>query len=148
MSSLTILESPPARVEIRSLLRFGAIAVQLCAILVVLRQFQIESRAFREVAVLAFVGFAFHYFLPPRFRLPFFALLSVASIITVLGFPNGAWLLAFGGALLVICHLPINLWLRVALLLGFGGLGAAARVEWITGPWSQAIWPILASMFM
>ena len=42
---------------VQTLWRFGAIAVQLCAILVILRQFQIESRAFREVAVLSFVGF-------------------------------------------------------------------------------------------
>src|SRR3546814_9764839 len=29
-----------------------------------------------------------------------------------------------------------------------GLFAAAARIEWIPGPWSQAIWPILASMFM
>ena len=73
MSLLATLGSRPARLEVRNLVRFGAIALQLCAILLILRQFQIESRAFREVAVLAFFGFAIHYFLPQRFRLPFFA---------------------------------------------------------------------------
>src|SRR5687768_7116941 len=88
---------------VQSLWRFGAIAVQLCAILVVLRQFQIESRAFREVAIFAFVGFAIHYFLPHRFRLSFFALLSISSVFLIFGWTNGAWMLGFGAALLGIC---------------------------------------------
>lgn len=134
--------------EGRSLVRFGAIALQLAAIVIVLRQFQIESRAFREVAMLAFVGFAVHYFLPQKFRLPFFAILSIGASFLVLGPATGAWLLGFGLVLLGICHLPVNLLIRVVLLLGVGGLAAAAKVEWIAGPWSQAIWPILASMFM
>jgi hypothetical protein len=128
--------------------RYGAVLVQLLAIVIVLRQFQIESSAFREVAVLAFAGFAVHYFLPQRFRLPFFAGLSVAAAILVLGFANGLWLLGFGFTLLGICHLPLPLGARIALLCGVGLLAAAAKLEWIPGPWSQAIWPILASMFM
>src|SRR4029450_10156720 len=98
----------------QTLWRFGAIAVQLCAILVILRQFQIESRAFRELAVFAFVGFGIHYFLPHKVRLPFFALLSVGSIFLIFGWTNGAWMLGFGVALLGICHLPLSLWIRVA----------------------------------
>jgi hypothetical protein len=148
MSLLATLGSRSARLELRNLVRFGLIMLQLLAILVLLRQFQIESRAFREVAVLAIIGFAIHYFLPQAWRLPFFAALSVGALFMVLGLANGTWLLGFGLVLLAICHLPFKLWLRIALLLGIGGVAAAARVEWIAGPWSQAIWPILASMFM
>lgn len=148
MSLLATLGSRPARLEARNLVRFGAVLLQLGAIVLVLRQFQIESRAFREVAVLAFVGFAIHYFLPQRYRLGFFAALSIAALFLILGLANGAWLLGFGFALLGICHLPVNIWLRAALLLCVGGVAAVAKVGWIAGPWSQAIWPILASMFM
>jgi hypothetical protein len=148
MSLLATLGSRPARLEMRNLVRIGLIILQLLAILVLLRQFQIESRAFREVAVLAFIGFAIHYFLPQAWRLPFFAALSVGALFMVLGLANGTWLLGFGLVLLAICHWPLKLWLRVALLLGVGGVAGAARAEWISGPWSQAIWPILASMFM
>jgi hypothetical protein len=144
----TTLGSRPLRAELRNLLRFGAIALQLCAIVIVLRQFQIESRAFREVAMFAFAGFAIHYFLPQKFRLPFFAILSIGALFLVLGPTTGAWLMGFGLALLGVCHLPINIWIRAALLLGVGGAAAAAKIGWIAGPWSQAIWPILASMFM
>src|SRR3546814_6921129 len=96
------------------------------------------------VAVLAFAGFAVHYFLPQRFRLPFFAGLSVVAVLFVFGLADGAWLLGFGLLLLGICHLPFSLWLRIGLLVGAGLFAAAARIEWIPGPWSQAIWPILA----
>jgi hypothetical protein len=148
MTSLATVASPTERTEFRSLWRFAIILLQLGAIAIILRQFQIESRALREVAMLAFVGFAIHYFLPQRFRLPFFAALSIAAVILTLGPANAVWLLGFGLMLIGICHLPLNLWLRVALLLAVGGVAAMARVEWITGPWSAAIWPILASMFM
>jgi len=128
--------------------KFVAIALQLCVLLVVLRQFQIESSAFREVVLLAFAGFAVHYFLPERFRLGFFAVLSVGATFLVFGFADGAWLAAFALVMMGICHLPFNVWIRGALLIAVGGFAAMARVEFIQGPWSQAIWPILASMFM
>src|SRR3546814_731427 len=117
-------------------------------ITVIQGQFEIENNAFREVAVLDFAGFAVHYLLPQRFRLPFFAGLSVVAVLFVFGLADGAWLLGFGLLLLGICHLPFSLWLRIGLLVGAGLFAAAARIEWIPGPWSQAIWPILASMFM
>src|SRR3954447_13541290 len=113
MSSLATLALRTERIEIRNLLRFLIMLIQLGAIVVILRQFQIESRAFREVAVLAFIGFAVHYFLPQKFRLSFFAALSIASVILILGMVNAAWLLGFGLVLLGICHLPLKLWLRV-----------------------------------
>ncbi|MGE3283104.1 MAG: hypothetical protein AB7O13_19150 [Alphaproteobacteria bacterium] len=122
--------------------------IQLGAIVIILRQFQIESLAFREVAVLAFTGFAIHYFLPQRYRLSFFAALSIVSVVLILGLGDAAWLLGFGLVLLGICHLPLKLWIRVGLLLLVGGFAAAAKIELISGPWSAAIWPILASMFM
>src|ERR1041384_7693146 len=142
MSLLETIGLPPVRLTIRNLYRFGALAIQLCAIIVILRQFQIESRAFREVAVIAFVGFAVHYFLPQKHRLPFFALLSITTIFTILGLANGAWLIGFGFLLLGICHLPAPPWVRLCRLLGLGGLAAAAKLEWVPGPWSQAVWPI------
>jgi hypothetical protein len=74
--------------------------------------------------------------------------LSIVAIFLILGLSNGAWVLGFGIVLLGISHLPVKTWIRVVLLLGIGALAAAAKVEWISGPWSQAIWPILASMFM
>src|SRR3546814_5750201 len=79
--------------------------------------------------LLAFAGFAVHYFLPQRFRLPFFAGLSVVAVLFVFGLADGAWLLGFGLLLLGICHLPFSLWLRIGLLVGAGLFAAAARIR-------------------
>lgn len=127
---------------------FGVVAVQLLLILLVLRQFQIEGKAFVELAAFAFVGFGVHAFLPLRWRLPFFALLSLASLAFVLGPVNAAWIIAIGAVLIGLCHLPLAARWRLLLLLAAGGLLMAQRSKLLPIPWSEAIWPILGSMFM
>jgi D-alanyl-lipoteichoic acid acyltransferase DltB (MBOAT superfamily) len=128
--------------------KFLILASQLGLLLVVLRQFQIESNAFLRVAALAFGGFAIHYFLPDRFRPPFFLFLSLSSIALVFGPAAGAWLVGIGLVLIGICHLPLPFYGRVLALLVAGAGLAMLRVDWVQAPWSQAIWPILGSMFM
>lgn len=127
---------------------FALLSIQLALLFLVLRQFQIESSAFIRLAALAFAGFAVHYFLPARARIYFFALLSIGSLLLVFGFSAALWLVTIGMTLIGICHLPLSLKLRVALLLAVGGLLALFRLDWLSSPWSVAIWPILGSMFM
>lgn len=131
-----------------TLTQFGIIAAQLCLVVVALRQFQIESAAFLRLAVLAFGGFAVHALLPLKWRFPFFAALSLAGIVLVMGAANGAWLIAIGLALIAICHLPLPLNARIALLVAAGAGLVAQRAGALGAPWSGAIWPILGSMFM
>jgi hypothetical protein len=128
--------------------RFIILAAQLALLLLVLRQFRIESNAFLRVCALTFGGFAINYFLPLRFRLPFFLFLSLAAIAIVFGPEAAAWLVGLGMLLIGICHLPLGFYVRVGVLLSAGALLALLRVEWLPVPWSPAIWPILASMFM
>jgi hypothetical protein len=128
--------------------QLGIVTIQLVFLLVVLRQFQIESNAFLRIAVLAFGGFVIHHFLPPRLRLTFFSMLSLAGIVIVLGGVTAAWLVGIGGVLIGICHLPVTFRARGILLLSVGCLLAVLRAEWLTVPWSKAVWPILGSMFM
>ena len=127
---------------------FTVIALQLLAVLVVLRQFQIEGKAFVELAALSFVGFAVNAFLPLQWRMAFFAWLSLVAIAFVLGPVNAAWIIGIGAVLLGICHLPIALRWRGVLLLLAGGVLMAQRSRWLPIPWSEAIWPILGSIFM
>jgi D-alanyl-lipoteichoic acid acyltransferase DltB (MBOAT superfamily) len=127
---------------------FLIVALQLVLVLLLLRQFQIEGKAFVELAALAFVGFALHAFMPLHLRMPFFALLSLASIGIVLGAANGAWIIAIGAVLIAICHLPMSVRARTLLLLAAGGVLMAQRAALLPIPWSEAIWPILGSMFM
>jgi D-alanyl-lipoteichoic acid acyltransferase DltB (MBOAT superfamily) len=127
---------------------FCIIALQLGLVLLLLRQFEIESKAFVQLAGFAFAGFAVHAFLPLRWRLPFFAGLGLASIPIVLGQVNGAWLVGVGFVLIGICHLPLSARARLLLLLGAGAVLMAQRAGLLPAPWPEAIWPILGSIFM
>lgn len=124
--------------------RFALLLVELVLIAAVVHSFQIESqRHLFPVLCLTIAGFAIHAWLPGGLRFPFFALLSVASVLFVLGTVNGAWVLGLGGLLMAIGFLPIPAWYRIALLMVFAILLITARAL------HQApFWPVLGSMFM
>lgn len=152
---MSTVVSPPAASLARakadggiSLLNLMLVLGQLAVLLIILRQFQIESPAFLRLAALAFVGFAVHALLPLRYRLLFFVILSFAAIAMVFGPLDGAILVAIGLVLIGICHLPIKFSARIAILLAVGAVLIAMRAKWLPEIWSDAIWPILGSMFM
>jgi hypothetical protein len=120
---------------------------QLALLALILRQFQIESNALLRISLLAFIGFAIHYFLPTTLRQAFFGLLSIGGLALVMGIANAAWIIGFGALLIAICHLPLKYWYRAALLTA-AGIGLAVLRVKSTGPWSNAVWPILGAMFM
>lgn len=138
--------------------RFVALAAQLAVFVAVVYQLNIESPAFLRLMILTFFGWSVHYFLPRRYRLAFFLLLSFAGIQLVFGqLWEGRWyggvvdgtsILVIGLALIGLCHLPVPIpWRAAALVLAGGALAAARSASgWV--PWSHAIWPVLASMFM
>lgn len=130
------------------LYNYLAVLAQLVLLLLLLRQFQIESAAFLRLATLACAGFAVHALLPLRYRLSFFVVLSMAGIGLVMGPANGIWMLAIGLVLIGVCHLPLSFAWRGAILLGLGGVLALQRAQLMPFPWSEAIWPILGAMFM
>ena len=77
---------------------FLAVVVQFALIVLVVDQWHLENLSLSRVMQLAFVAFIINHFLPERFRLPFFAALSLLAVITAVGHlgPNviGAWPLA------------------------------------------------------
>jgi D-alanyl-lipoteichoic acid acyltransferase DltB (MBOAT superfamily) len=151
MSSVAATRLPEARPEadvLRATTRLLGLAAQLGLALLLIRQFQVESRTFFHVAVLAAAGFVVHALLPLRHRLPFFACLSLASVWVAFGVRDGAWLLAIGAALIGICHLPVRFAVRIALLVAAAVALAAVRARWLPAPWQAGVWPILGSMFM
>jgi hypothetical protein len=144
---------------------FSLLAIEFGLLVLILRIFEFQSNAFGDLAALMWLGFVIHHFLPMRFRLPFFAALSVGG----LGFflLDSLWLreigenaglqvavvdtlaiLALGGALLGICHLPTSWRVRFTLLATATIVLAACRLGFrglsLPGP----VWSILASMFM
>jgi hypothetical protein len=127
------------------------VALQLGLILFAFRVFDLEQDSgFLQLAPLVFGGFLVHAVLPLRLRLPFFLFLSLGCFALLMG-PAVLVLIALGMGLIGICHLPIRLSLRVALLVVAGAGLAALRVG--VGPIGQSpvmvtVMPILGSLFM
>lgn len=142
------MSSLPVAVQFRPFKTIALVSVQLALVLLVIQQFQLESRTFFQVMLLASGGFVIHALLPPAYRLFVFTLLSLASIILALGPLDGIYLIALGLVLIGIVHLPVRYTLRLVLLIACGMLFAIWRMELLPAPWSATIWPILASMFM
>jgi hypothetical protein len=147
VSGPRVAEAPESRGRI-GWVAFCGVALQLGLVLLLLRQFEIESKAFVQLAGLAFAACAVHALLPFAWRLPFFAAVGLASIPIVLGALNGAWLVAVGFVLIGVCHLRLPAHVRLLLLLGIGALLMAQRAGLVPAPWPEAIWPILGSIFM
>jgi D-alanyl-lipoteichoic acid acyltransferase DltB (MBOAT superfamily) len=131
----------------RDWLKLLGLVAALGLLLLIIYYFKLESQAFFHLAALAFGGFVVHYLLPLPLRLPFFLLLSLSGAVLVFGW-QALWLIALGLCLIGLCHIPAPFSVRIAALLASGGLLAVFRAGWVGVPWSGAIWPILASMFM
>jgi hypothetical protein len=169
------VEAPLARCAPRpwfaGLAPFLAMVAQFGLIVLVVNYWQLENQLLARLMWLAFVGFIIHHLLPLRFRLPFFAMLSLLAVIAAVGHfgPNvwmswltgrittdaflyhlvpGLTLVAIGLGLIGLCHLPLRFALRVGLI-AVAGAGLAflrANSQWF--PDVTEMWVILGSMFM
>jgi hypothetical protein len=174
MNAVGDASAPPGRSSGRYATRvapFFAILVQFALIVMVVDYWQLESLPLARLMALAFAGFVIHHLLPLRFRLPFFAMLSLLAVITGVGHlgPNvwRAWLtgkitmndflyhlfpgltvIGIGLGLIGICHLPIRFGARVAAVaVAAAGLTVLrANSRWF--PDITEMWAILGSMFM
>jgi D-alanyl-lipoteichoic acid acyltransferase DltB (MBOAT superfamily) len=140
----------PARtaVQWRELEKIAPVLLQLALAALVIRQFHLENRSLFQVFLLAAVAFPIHALLELRYRLPFFAALSLGTIGLVFGAYNGATLVAVGVMLIAVCHLPLRLGWRVVILLSMGAVLALSRYGTIPSFLAPEVWPILGSMFM
>ena len=146
--------------------KIAAIAAQLGLLILVMKTFSLLDEAFLNVAILVFFGFLAHAAMPMRYRLPFFAGLSITSVFVIMGAFNGLWLTGLGLALIGVCHLRFSFRTRVLLLVGAALVLSYLRLNWalypsldrvlrgssvtqlFAVPWSPGVWPILGSMFV
>src|SRR4029077_4667976 len=73
------------RPRFAALAQFFTIVAQFALIVVIIDYLQLESQLLSRLMWLAFAGFIIHPLLPVRFRLPFFAMLSLVAVITSVG---------------------------------------------------------------
>jgi hypothetical protein len=175
-TTLTIAEGLPRRQGSvgrygRDVAAFLAFVLQFGLIVLVVSDWQLENLSVSRLMDLAFFGFIIHHLLPLRFRLPFFAVLSLIAVVLGVGemgtrtfagwlagrvpvrdflyplFP-GICLIAIGFGLMGLCHLPIRFGARVGLiaLAGAGLTLLRAYSQWL--PDVKEMWVVLGSMFM
>jgi hypothetical protein len=122
----------------------AAVGVQLALLLLVVHGYEVAARLhFFPVLCAAVGGFAAHACLPPRFRLAFFALLSLAVVVFVLGWPNGFIVVGVGSGLIALCYLPLPFAARVAAVCLAALALAVLRLDL-----NRPFWAVLGSMFM
>ncbi|MCK0103941.1 hypothetical protein [Pseudohalocynthiibacter sp. F2068] len=137
------------RGEMREAVQFAAISAQIALLYLIIRTYDLENAAFSDfIFALVFSGFLANYFLHKKHRMVFFFGLSLLAMFGVFGLPHGMLLFALGVALILICHLPVSLWIRVVLLLAAGGLLVLARYGTIVSTNLNVILPIFGSIFM
>ena len=150
---------------------FLAVVVQFGLIVLVVDYWHVESQSLAGLMQLAFVGFVIHHLLPLRFRLPFFAVLSLVATIIIVGqlgpktwaagltgriplagflylLVPGVTVIGVGLGLIGLCHLPIGFGARVALIVVTGTGLAILRMHSQWFPDVTEMWAILGSMFM
>ncbi|HVJ68284.1 MAG TPA: hypothetical protein VM510_09890 [Caulifigura sp.] len=114
----------------------------LCAILV--WQFELEAKRHLLLAlVISTAGFVVNVRLRPAWRRGWFAIVSAASVVAVLGIADGLLTLATAGTLIAAVRLPFSLGLRVGVVLLLAGV-----FTWLRSQSTAAFWPVVGSMFM
>lgn len=138
--------------------RSALILAQVILLVAVATRFRFESPVFQDSLPWIAVAFVVNYFLPMRFRLLFFVIISLCAVGYVMGdrpsgfnwylaATNGGTLIAIGLGFIGICRLPVSFGLRVVALILLGSMFLILRGELDSGMW-PAIWPTLAALFM
>src|SRR5215471_250420 len=169
---LTTAQAPPrrksGRQHIAEVAQFLAVVAQFGLVVLLVQYWQLESQLLARLMWLAFVGFVIHHLLPLRFRLPFFATLSLFAVIAAVGHfgPNvgvawltgklttagflyhlvpGLTLVGIGLGLIGICHLPVRFTVRAGLVAvaGVGLVFLRAHSQWF--PDVTEMWVVLGS---
>jgi len=148
----------------RDPVKLSILVLQLAILLVIFHFWKVETPKFFRLCAVAFAGFVVHYLTPFELKKKAFLALSAAGAMVVLkewdDRPLGN-LLAYIGPLVMlgllvpvslavyyILRLPINFWLRVAVLLA---LGAALGYERATNQFNllpDAQWRVVGGIFM
>ena len=134
--------------RLENLARLTVILLQFGLIILLLRGFQLQSKVFIYLLVIAWCGFIVHHFLPRDWRMPFFVALSLGTIGFVVGLVPAIWLIGVGSGLIGLAHIPAPYSVRVVLIITAGAALAYMRSIPEMVPALAPLWPILGSMFM
>jgi len=128
-------------------LRLVLTAAQLGLVVLVIREFQLESRGLYHTLLFALAGFVVQASLPRPWRMPCFVALSIGALLLLLSL-SGLWVLGIGGVFLGLSLLPIPFRWRLALILAAMAGLILLRADVVTLPVPGYIWPVVGGMFM
>jgi D-alanyl-lipoteichoic acid acyltransferase DltB (MBOAT superfamily) len=126
---------------------FLVLAVQFVALVWILRAFQIEERALLRLMGLACGGFLVHYWLPFRYKEPFWIALSLLGAGVLLGALPALVLLLVGLAFYGVLASPATYRSKVMLMAVAALALSGLRTAGVPGV-PAAVWPVLGSLFM
>jgi alginate O-acetyltransferase complex protein AlgI len=144
--SASQLDARVARAE-PVLLRYLALVAQLALLTVVLVVFRVEEPAFLSLSVVAFAGFALHYWLPFRHKETFWLALSLAGAFLLLQPLAAVLLIGAGLAFFAILASPASYRVRVLAIVACGALLAYGRATIGFGVPAQ-FWAVFGAIFM
>lgn len=120
---------------------------QLGLLLLTFSVYRLEEPIFIWVAALIFAGFAVHYWLPFRFKEPFWIALSVAGAYVFFDLFIASLLLGTGLVLFGILWLPLHFRWRLALLAGAFAVLMLLRAKQGL-PIPNRFWAVFGALFM
>jgi D-alanyl-lipoteichoic acid acyltransferase DltB (MBOAT superfamily) len=137
----------------RDLRLFALSLVQLALLFAVFRVYRIEDRpfqgrAFQTITLIAILALPVHYLAPFRWKKPVFVAASLLGLFAICGSVIGAWVVGIASMLIGVTFLPIP-WAATAGVCAVIALSlAAARPYLDSSGIPEAVWPVVASMFM
>lgn len=127
--------------------RFVPLTAQLGLVLFVFRIYRLEEPAFFVLSSIAFAGFAVHYWLPFRFKEPFWILLSLASAYVLLEPLTASVLIGAGLVLFGVAASPLRYAARAATIAAIFLAIMAARWRGL-GFIPPRFWAVFGAIFM
>lgn len=153
--------SPPAAVRKPTLAernsthdfgKYALLLIQLVSLLFVIYVFKIEGRTFGELTGLLIGGFAIHYWVPLKWKKQFFVGFSMVGAYALLNPIVATGIIASTFLFYGVLHLPVNYWVRVAIvaLIGAGGLYFRNYVpeSLFAAEALAGFWPVFGGIFM
>jgi hypothetical protein len=124
------------------------VAAQFGALVLLVRAYELEGRTLFRLLVMMAVAWPVYAVLPRRWRLPFFAMLSVAGLFLALEPDRAIVVIGAGVGLIGLVHLPIGWSQRIGLLLAAGMALSLARADLLPTPVPQTLWATFGSLFL
>jgi D-alanyl-lipoteichoic acid acyltransferase DltB (MBOAT superfamily) len=128
--------------------KYSLLLIQLAALLGVFKIYYLETPAFTVLSGLCFAGFAVHYWLPFRWKRPFYVLLSMGGAFAILTPATAALLLASGLLLFALLRAPLSYRVRLSAVVVIGIVLLAGRGRGLPGLIPDQFWPVFGAIFM